>query len=222
MRGATTADTWLDPTWLHSRWPDVARATRDHLLWTVAAFTVGLIAATALVMLGRRSRRVDQMLRAIALVAGAVPAIGVVAGLMPTIRARPTLIAMVSVSVAALIYRGSMHALDRVDPDVVAEAIAQGYGRWSRLSRVEFPLALLAIRSSVRSAAVAAVGLLAIGGETLDGGLGKFVRDAWQAGPRTKRVVGLGVLVLLCVFVDGLVRLAIRPARTTRPTPVDD
>jgi osmoprotectant transport system permease protein len=165
---------------------------------------------------------VDQILRAIALVAGAVPAIGVVAGMMPTVRARPTLIAMVSVSVAAVMYRGSMHALDRVDPDVVAEAVAQGYGRWSRLSRVEFPLALLAIRSSVRSAAVAAVGLLAVGGDALDGGLGKFVRDAWLTGPRTKRVIGLGMLVLLCVVVDGLVRLAIRPARIARPVPVDD
>jgi osmoprotectant transport system permease protein len=207
---------------MDKHWPDLARATRDHLLWTAVAFAVGLVAATVLVILGRRSHRVDQFLRAVALVAGAVPAIGLVAGLMPTIRARPTLLAMVSVSVAAVIYRGSMHALDRVDPDLVAEATAQGYGRWARLSRVEFPLALLAIRSSVRSAAVAAVGLVAIGGVALGGGLGKLVHDAWATAPRLQRVVDLAVLVVLCVLVDGLVRLVIRPARMPGPEPLAD
>ncbi len=208
-----SAQSWFDLEWVKLHWGDVLRAARDHLLWAALAFAIGFGLAVLLVMLGRRWRSADPPLRAFALVAGAVPAVGIISGMMPTVTSRPVILGSVALSVTALVYRATMHGLDRVDPEVVAEAIILGHSRWSRLARVEFPLSLLAIRSGVRSAAVAAVGLIAVGGQMLRGGLGLMVRDAWATGPRTQRVVGLLLIGVLCLVVDVTVRIALRPVR---------
>jgi osmoprotectant transport system permease protein len=209
----TAAQSWFDIDWLKANWGDALRATRDHLLWAALAFAIGFGLAVLLVMLGRRWRNADPPLRALALVASAVPAVGILSGLMPTVTSRPVILGAVALSVTALVYRATMHGLDRVDPEIVAEAIALGHSRLSRLTRVEFPMALLAIRSGVRSAAVASVGLIAVGGQMLRGGLGQLVRNAWAVGPRTQRVVGLVLIGLLCLVVDVAVRVVVRPRR---------
>jgi ABC-type proline/glycine betaine transport system permease subunit len=208
-----SAQSWFDVEWVKLHWGDALRSARDHLLWAALAFAVGFVLAVLLVMLGRRWRSVDPPLRAFALVASAVPAVGIVSGMMPTVTSRPLILGSVALSVTALVYRATMHGLDRVDQKVVAEAITLGHSRWSRLTRVEFPMSLLAIRSGVRSAAVAAIGLIAVGGQMLRGGLGLMVRDAWTNGPRTQRVVGLLLIGVLCLVVDVFVRIALRPVR---------
>jgi ABC-type proline/glycine betaine transport system permease subunit len=208
-----SAQSWFDLDWVKLHWGDVLRSARDHLLWAALAFAIGFGLAVLLVMMGRRWRSADPPLRAFALVASAVPAVGIVSGMMPTVTSRPVILGSVALSVTALVYRATMHGLDRVDPKVVAEAITLGHSRWSRLTRVEFPMSLLAIRSGVRSAAVAAVGLIAVGGQMLRGGLGLMVRDAWATGPRTQRVVGLVLIGVLCLVVDVAVRIALRPVR---------
>jgi ABC-type proline/glycine betaine transport system permease subunit len=208
-----SAQSWLDLEWVKLHWGDAVRSARDHLLWAALAFAIGFGLAVLLVMMGRRWRSADPPLRAFALVASAVPAVGIVSGMMPTVTSRPVILGSVALSVTALVYRATMHGLDRVDPKVVAEAITLGHSRWSRLTRVEFPMSLLAIRSGVRSAAVAAVGLIAVGGQMLRGGLGLMVRDAWATGPRTQRVVGLVLIGVLCLVVDVAVRIALRPVR---------
>ncbi len=208
-----SAQSWFDLDWVKLHWGDVLRSARDHLLWAALAFAIGFGLAVLLVMMGRRWRSADPPLRAFALVASAVPAVGIVSGMMPTVTSRPVILGSVALSVTALVYRATMHGLDRVDPKVVAEAITLGHSRWSRLTRVEFPMSLLAIRSGVRSAAVAAVGLIAVGGQMLRGGLGLMVRDAWATGPRTQRVVGLALIGVLCLMVDVAVRIALRPVR---------
>jgi osmoprotectant transport system permease protein len=210
-----SARSWFDIEWLKANWGDALRATRDHLLWAALAFVIGFGMAVLLVMLGRRWRTADPPLRALALVASAVPAVGILSGMMPTVTSRPVILGAVALSVTALVYRATMHGLDRVDPEIVAEAIALGHSRWSRLTRVEFPMSLLAIRSGVRSAAVASVGLVAVGGQMLRGGLGRVVRDAWADGPRTQRIVGLLLIGVLCLVVDVAVRIVVRPRRTS-------
>jgi ABC-type proline/glycine betaine transport system permease subunit len=213
MRVMASAQSWVDVDWVKLHWGDALSAMRDHLLWAALAFAIGFGLAVLLVMMARRWRSADPPLRAFALVASAVPAVGIVSGMMPTVTSRPVILGSVALSVTALVYRATMHGLDRVDPEVVAEAITLGHSRWSRLTRVEFPMSLLAIRSGVRSAAVAAVGLIAVGGQMLRGGLGLMVRDAWADGPRTQRVAGLVLIGVLCFVVDLTVRILLRPAR---------
>ena len=213
MSLSISSQSWLDSVWIRRHWGDMLRATRDHLLWAALAFGIGVAVAMLLVVLGRRWRSVDPPLRAIALVGSAVPTVAVVSGLMPSVTSRPLILAAIALSVAAIVYRATMHGLDRVDPEIVAEAITLGHTRWSRLAKVEFPLSLLAIRSGVRTAAVASVGLVAIGGQVLRGGLGSAVRDAWVNGPRTQRVIGLLLIGVLCVVVDVAARVVVRPRR---------
>lgn len=201
------SDPWFDRNWLEHNWASLLRAARDHVLWSLLAFGLGFAAALFLVTLGRRWRSLDQPLRALALVASAVPAVSVVSTLLPTVTSRVGLIGAIAVSVTALVYRTTMHGLDRVDPNLVAEALALGYGRWQRLAWVEFPLAIRAIRSGIRCASIAAVGLVAVGGPTLHGGLGNTIAAASGAGHRTERVMAIALLIVLCIMVDAGVRL---------------
>ena len=197
--------------WLRTNGADLLRATRDHMLWAGFAFVIGVGAAVVLLALGHRWRAADQPLRMFALVPSAVPPVAVVAALMPTVQSRPLIVCAIAVSVMALIYRATMHGFDRVDSEIVAEATLLGYGRWTRLTKVEVPLAALAIRSGVRCAAVASVGLVAVAAQSLNGGLGFFVRNTWSTGPRMARLTGLVVLALLCILVDLGVRVLFRP-----------
>lgn len=210
------AEPWFDRAWLSNHWGDLLRATRDHVLWAAAAFALGLMAAAVLVVIGRRWAAIDRPLRALSLVASAVPAVALLISLAPSITSRIVLVASVGVSVGALIYRGTTHGLDRVDSAVVAEATTLGYGRLSRLRLVELPLAMLAVRSGVRAAAIASVGLVAVGGEALHGGLGQLIRASWVDGPRVQRLSALVLLGVVCVLVDIVVRLVLRPPAATK------
>jgi osmoprotectant transport system permease protein len=215
-QASVALDRWIDQKWLRDNWSSLARAARDHLLWSSLAFAIGFGVAIVLVMLGRRWRPLDPPVRALALVASAVPAISVLSSLVPSVTSRPALIGAVALSVTALVYRSTMHGLDRVDPDIVTEALTLGFSRWQRLTRVEFPLSLLAIRSGMRCAAIAALGLVAVGGPTMGGGLGKTIAQASGTDARAERIAGIVLLAILCVLVDFAVRMTIRPAKAVR------
>jgi osmoprotectant transport system permease protein len=103
-----------------------------------------------------------------------------------------------------------MLGLDGVDNTLVDEAVALGHGRVRRLAGLELPMARGHLRGALRIGAVTALGLVAVAGPDLDGGLGRFVRSGFESGPRTQRVIGILALVGLAVVADLFVRALVR------------
>jgi osmoprotectant transport system permease protein len=204
------SEKWLDWSWVENNEQLIWRSVREHLAWSGTALGLGVAAVVLLVLVARRSRALDRALRSVAIVAGAVPFVAVLAVLAPTVVNRGRLVGAVAASVAALVFRNVMLGLDGVDAGLVDEAVALGHGRVRRLAGLELPLARSHLRGALRVGSITAVGLVAIAGSDLDGGLGRLVRDGFLNGPRSQRVVGIAALVALIVIADLIVRLAVR------------
>jgi osmoprotectant transport system permease protein len=207
---AEESSSWLDWNWVRTHDRVIWRSVREHLEWSGTALGLGLAAVVLLVLVARRSRPLDRALRAVAIVAGAVPFVAVLAVLAPTVVNRGRLVGAVAASVAALVFRNMMLGLDGIDSGLVDEAVALGHGRIRRLAGLELPLTRTHLRGALRIGSVAAVGLVAVAGSDLNGGLGHFVRDGFLTGPRTQRVVGIAVLVAVAIVADVFVRLVVR------------
>jgi osmoprotectant transport system permease protein len=201
---------WLDWTWVKAHESEIWSAVRQHLAWAGTAFGLGLVAVLFLVLVARRSRALDRALRGVAIVAGAIPFVAVLAAMAPTVVNRGRLVGAVAGSVAALVFRNVMLGLDGVDNTLVDEAVALGHGRVRRLAGLELPMARGHLRGALRIGAVTALGLVAVAGPDLDGGLGRFVRSGFESGPRTQRVVGIMALVAIALVADLFVRALVR------------
>lgn len=206
-------EAWFDWSWVEANDVALGRAVREHAVWSGTALALGLAAVVLFVFLAHRWRPLDRGLRAVAIVVSAVPFVAVLAVLAPTAVNRGYLVGAVAASVAALVFRSVMYGLDGVDRGLVEEAQALGHGRLRRLTRLELPLARVHLRTGLRIGMVGAIGLIAVAGADLEGGLGGFVREGFVDGPRTQRVVGVGLLLVLAIVGDFLVRLIAR-----RPT----
>jgi osmoprotectant transport system permease protein len=214
---AEASSNWFDWDWVRSHDQLIWKSVRQHLEWSGTALGLGLAAVVLLILLARRSRSLDRALRAVAIVAGAVPFVALLAVLAPTVVNRGRLVGAVAASVAALVFRQMMLGLDGIDSGLVDEAVALGHGRVRRLVGLELPLTRAHLRGALRIGSVAAVGLVAVAGSDLNGGLGHFVRDGFLTGERTQRVVGIVVLVAVAVVADIVVRLLVRrPAGALR------
>jgi osmoprotectant transport system permease protein len=201
---------WLDWSWVKAHESELWRAVQQHLEWAGTAFGLGLLAVLFLVLVARRSRALDRALRGVAIVAGAIPFVAVLAAMAPTVVNRGRLVGAVAGSVAALVFRNVMLGLDGVDNTLVDEAVALGHGRVRRLAGLELPMARSHLRGALRIGAVTALGLVAVAGSDLEGGLGRFVRVGFENGPRTQRVIGILALVAMAIVADLVVRALVR------------
>jgi osmoprotectant transport system permease protein len=93
-----------------------------------------------------------------------------------------------------------------VPAEVNEAADAMGYGRWTRLLRIQVPLAVPMIMAGVRVATVTTIGLVtvsAIVGGNRFGGLGQFITEGLQTDFDTKIYLGAVGSVILAFIIDG-------------------
>jgi len=88
------------------------------------------------------------------------------------IGAPPTIVALFLYSLLPIV-RNTHAGLTGIPPALLDSADALGLTRWSRLTRIELPLALPTILAGVRTAAVIAVGLATLGALIGAGGYGQ-------------------------------------------------
>jgi osmoprotectant transport system permease protein len=204
-----------DRAWLSDNRSALIEAIREHLAWSGLAFAMALVAVLVLMLAARRWRSLDRALRGVAIVVATLPLVAFVAVFNPSSSNRGWLVGVAAASVTALVFRNVMLGLDRVDPALVSEASALGFGRLRRLVRVDLALARRHVCGALEIGALGAIGQIAVAGVVLDGGLGQFIRDGFTTGPAVQRTVGIAALVLLALFADLAVRLLLR--RSSRP-----
>jgi osmoprotectant transport system permease protein len=113
-----------------------------------------------------------------------------------------------SIYAVALLVRTTADALDSVDGDVRASAIAMGYAPWHRFWLVELPLAGPVLFAGLRVVAVSTVSLVTVGILVGVQSLGYLFTNGLQRGIEIEIITGVvGTAVIALVLDWLLVRL---------------
>jgi osmoprotectant transport system permease protein len=100
--------------------------------------------------------------------------------------------------------------LRSVPRPVQQAAVAMGFGSLRRTVQVELPLAVPVIIAGLRVATVSSISLVSVGQLIGIGGLGYFFTDGEQRDFTTEIYVGLVLIIVLALILDGLLVLARR------------
>jgi len=195
-------------SYLHDNWSEVAGWLRTTVWLALIPLVAGFIIALPIGWLASRFR-------------WAYPPIISLGGLLYTIPSIVLFLALpgilgtgildpVNVAVAltlyciALLVRAVADGLRSVDPGVRDAAAAMGYSGRQRFLAVDLPLALPAIGSGLRVAAVSNVSLVAVASTLGVSQLGSLFTVGNTSGNTAPIWLGLILFVLLALLLDGL------------------
>ena len=194
--------------YLASRW--------DHLLELAIAHAevvfISLLIATAIgvttgVLVYRRERTAEVVL-AITSTFLTIPSFALFGLLLPIFGLGwlPTIFALVIYALLPIV-RNTIVGLRSVDPAIAESAQGMGMSRWSRLFRIELPLAWPVIITGLRVSTLIIVGIAAIAAYVNGPGLGE---DIFQGISRIGSAVALNLvlgavfaIILLALLFDG-------------------
>ena len=195
--------------YLQDRWRHLLDLGIDHTLVVLEAIVVAAVIGIFLGLLTYRTERPREIVLAIVGIFLTIPSIALF-GLF--IRApHPFGLSRTSVVTALVMYsllpivRNTIVGLREVDPAVVESAEGMGMGRFTRLFRIELPLAWPVILTGLRVSTVIVVGIAAIGAYIRGPGLGNdiFTGIARISSPSAVNLVLggiLGVIVIAILF----------------------
>ena len=184
-----------------------------HLQLTLFALLAGTLISVPVGVFVSRRRWLDQPVLAIAGAIQTIPALALLAVMVPllavlglrSIGFLPAFIGLVLYSVLPIL-RGTVTGLDTVDPAVVEAARAVGMTPRQRLMRVELPLALPVIVAGIRTATVWTVGMATLSTPVGAPSLGNYIFSGLQTRNFAAVLVGSVAAALLALVLDGLVR----------------
>lgn len=198
--------------WIAGNLDEIAGATLEHLELTLIAVGVGFALSLLLALAIYRWRRLYGPVAGVAGLLYTIPSLALFAVLVPFtgLSVLTAEIGLVGYTLLILI-RGIVSGLDGVPRDAVDAATGMGYAAGQRLSRVELPLAVPVIVTSVRLATVTTIGLVMVTALIGEGGLGQLMLRGFNRGFPTMVYVGVVMSVVLAVTLDlvlvGLQRL---------------
>jgi osmoprotectant transport system permease protein len=183
--------------------PMLAGAILHHLLLTVTAVGVGF-ALSLLITLAIRDRpRFIGPATGLAGFLYTIPSLALLAFLVPVtgLSFLTAEIALVSYTLLILV-RNLLAGLASVPGDVLEAADGLGYGRATRLWRVEIPLALPLIVAGIRLATVTTIGLVMVTALIGEGGLGQVMLRGFNFRNDTLVYTGGALTVALAIAAD--------------------
>lgn len=186
-----------------------------HVRLSLGALATGVLLAVPLGVAVSRVRALEAPVLGLAGVIQTVPALALLAGMVPLLSALglpgigplPALLALVLYSLLPIL-RNTVAGLHGVDPAVIEAARGLGMTPSQRLRQVELPLALPVIVAGVRTATVWTVGMATLSTPVGAPSLGNFIFAGLQTRNTSLIVVGCAAAAGLALALDGLVRLA--------------
>ncbi|MEX2626166.1 MAG: ABC transporter permease [Ilumatobacteraceae bacterium] len=179
--------------------------TLQHLYFTGAAVSIGLVISMLLSIVALRWRRTLAPVLAFGGVLYTIPSLALFALLRPFLGITDSMAITALVTYTILIMvRNIVAAIDGVPADVLEAADGMGYRPARRFVEIELPLALPTIVAGVRIASVTVIGLVTVTALLGRGGLGSFILRGFRTLPPfpTMIVVGTLLSVALAVTVD--------------------
>jgi osmoprotectant transport system permease protein len=193
--------------WIGRHASDIGRATEQHVVIVAASVFIATAVALPLAVAVRGSRIGKAVTTSSATLLYSVPSLALFAILVSIvgIGRLPALIALASYAIGILL-RSTLTGLQEVPAATLEAARGMGLERRQVLLKVELPLALPAIVSGLRLAAVETVAIATIAVFVAGGGLGSLIftdgisRDLFL----TPILVGSVIAVVLALVLDGL------------------
>jgi osmoprotectant transport system permease protein len=166
--GITTAS--LEESWLTR----LIKNTRDHLFLVGISLLGALLLAIPLGVLAARKARFGQAILGIAGIVQTIPSLALLVFMIPLlgIGAPPAIVALFLYSLLPIL-RNTHSGLRGIPPELRESAEALGLPPWTRLRRIELPLASPAILAGVKTSAVINVGTATLGALIGAGGYGQ-------------------------------------------------
>lgn len=157
-----------------SFWTRLRRNTIGHLQLVLISLALGILFAVPLGVLAAKWHRGGQVILAGVGLVQTIPSIVLLVLLIPLLGVgeSPAIFALFVYSLLPIV-RNSHAGLHDIAPGLVESAEAIGLGSWSRLWRIELPLASRSILAGIKTAAVINVGTATLGGFIGAGGFGQ-------------------------------------------------
>ena len=159
-----------------AQWREIFDKTLVHLELTLLSLLIAILIALPLGIVIYRHRRFSKTVLYIVGIMQTVPSIALLALMIPLfgIGFLPAMIALFLYALLPIL-RNTVSGLFTVDPQLRKVASAIGLDEWKRLMLVELPLAMPAILTGIRTAAVINVGTATLAAFIGAGGLGEFI-----------------------------------------------
>ena len=178
-------------------------------LWLsgLALIAAVVIAVPAAVLFARRRRAAEAVLQ-FTNVLQTIPSLALLGLLIPFvgIGSPPVLIALTLYALLP-IFQNTYLGLTQIDQSIQDAYTAFGLSRWQSLWRIELPMALPAMISGIRTAAVLIVGTATLAALIGAGGLGNLILLGIDRNNMTMTFTGALLSALLAVGVSGIIGL---------------
>jgi osmoprotectant transport system permease protein len=202
--------------------------TLIHLRLSLVPIVIGLLIAIPLGAAVQRTTVPRRTITVIASIVFTIPSLALFVALpliIPTrILDETNVIVALTLYTTALLVRAVPEALDAVPADVLDAATAVGYRPFTRIVKVELPLAVPVLIASLRVVAVTNISMVSVGSVIGIGGLGTWFTEGYQADKSDQIVAGIIAIFVLAVVIDTLIMLIgraltpwMRASRATRP-----
>ncbi|MGE0454781.1 MAG: ABC transporter permease/substrate-binding protein [Vicinamibacteria bacterium] len=184
-----------------------------HVRLTLAALAAGVLLAVPAGVLVSRKRALETPVLALAGVIQTVPALALLAVMVPLLSALglpgigplPAFLGLVLYSLLPIL-RNTVTGLHGVDPAAVEAALGLGMTSGQRLRQVELPLALPVIVAGIRTATVWTVGMATLSTPVGAPSLGNYIFGGLQTRNTAAILTGCAASAVLALALDGLVR----------------
>ncbi len=194
-----------------------------HLQLTLCALLVGVAISVPLGVLATRIRRFEAPVMAIANITQTIPALALLAVMVPLLAAiglksigfLPAFIGLVLYSMLPIL-RNTISGLDSLDDSLLEAARGVGMTAAQQLRLVELPLAMPIIVAGVRTAAVWTVGMATLSTPVGAPSLGNYIFSGLQTRNFSAVLLGCVAASALALLLDGLVRTLERAIRERR------
>jgi osmoprotectant transport system permease protein len=183
-----------------------------HLWLSLLPLVIGLAIAVPLGALVHRTRLLRRVTTVVASVIFTIPSLAlfvVLPLIIPTsILSQANVIVALTLYTVALLVRAVPEALDAVSPAVLDAATAIGYKPFTRVLKVELPLAIPVLIASLRVVAVTNISMVSVGSVIGIGGLGTWFTEGYQSDKSDQIVAGIIAIFVLAILVDTLIMFA--------------
>ena len=190
--------------------------TAIHLRLSLLPVLIGLVIAVPAGVLVQRAKSVRRLITVTASVVFTIPSLALFVMLpllIPTrILDEANVIVALTLYTSALLVRAVPEALDAVPAQVCDAATAIGYTPFTRVLKIQLPLALPVLVASLRVVVVTNISMVAVGSVIGIGGLGGWFTEGFQTDKSDQIVAGIIAVFGLATGIDFLIMLTGRLA----------
>ena len=192
-----------------SRWPDILAVSWWHLRLSLMAVGLALGIGLPLGVLCHLNRIAAAIVLNTVSMIYTVPTLALFGLMIPLlgIGVVPAIVAVVLYSLLPVV-QNTYTGLANLDPNLREVAIGMGMGRWTRLFRVELPLALPVIFAGLRIAVVNAIGMVTLASLIAAGGLGDLIFRGISIMSWNLVLAGSVPVLVMALGADFLLKLA--------------